>query len=54
MNSQTNTQDTSAYDYYDALENYENKNYEKALSKFDILINFDYNNKKDYFNQIKY
>ena len=53
-NSHTNAQDTSAYDYYDALEKYENKNYEKALSKFDTLINLDYNNKKDYFKQIKY
>jgi tetratricopeptide (TPR) repeat protein len=54
LNSHTNAQETSAYDYYDALEKYENKNYEKALSKFDILINSDYINKKDYFNQIKY
>lgn len=54
MNSHTNAQDTSAYDYYEALEKYENKNYEKALSNFDILIKSDYNNKNDYFKQIKY
>ena len=54
MKSHTNTQDATAYDYYDALEKYVNKNYEKALSKFDTLINLDCNNKKDYFKQIKY
>jgi tetratricopeptide (TPR) repeat protein len=54
LNSHTNAQETIVFDYYDALEKYENKVYEKALSKFDTLSNLDYNNKEDYCKQIKY
>ena len=54
LNSHNNGPDTNAYEYYQALKEYENKNYEKALSNFEILINLDYNNKEDYFKQIKY
>ena len=41
-------EDPNEYAYYQALKDYENKNYENAVSKLDAIININNNNKIEY------